>query len=121
MRGLSSYGGVSEAMDARKQSVTAVRRVRSIRCLFVQAYMPKPTWSNHHNIWRDAGVEFGEYTYYKPETCGLNFEGLIQDLKVSLLSHHSSREDVSVGNASREFDPAPRLCTQSDGGRSHRR
>lgn len=44
--------------------------------------MPKPTWSNHHNIWRDAGVEFVEYKYYKPETCGLNFEAMMDDLKV---------------------------------------
>lgn len=35
-----------------------------------------PTWSNHHNVIRDAGLEFTEYPYYKPETRGLNFEGM---------------------------------------------
>eukprot|EP00210_Caulerpa_lentillifera_P005530 g5289.t1 len=48
-----------------------------------KVYMPKPTWSNHHNIWRDAGVEFVEYKYYKPETCGLNFEAMMDDFKTA--------------------------------------
>ena len=51
----------------------------------VQIHITKPTWSNHHNIFRDAGVDKKEYRYYKPETKGLDFEGLIGDLKVSRL------------------------------------
>lgn len=43
-------------------------------------YIPKPTWSNHHNIWRDAGVEIVEYPYYDPETKGLAFEQLCSSL-----------------------------------------
>jgi aspartate aminotransferase, mitochondrial len=44
--------------------------------------IPKPTWSNHHNIWRDAGVGKKEFRYYKPETRGLDIEGMLEDLKV---------------------------------------
>uniref|UniRef100_A0A383V9K1 Aspartate aminotransferase n=1 Tax=Tetradesmus obliquus TaxID=3088 RepID=A0A383V9K1_TETOB len=44
-------------------------------------YIPVPTWSNHHNIWRDAGVAQNGYRYYKPETRGLDFEGLMEDIK----------------------------------------
>lgn len=45
-------------------------------------YISVPTWANHHNIWRDAGVQQATYRYYKPETRGLDFEGLIEDIKV---------------------------------------
>jgi aspartate aminotransferase len=45
-------------------------------------YIPSPTWSNHHNIWRDAGVPQHLYRYYKPETRGLDYEGLMADIKV---------------------------------------
>ncbi len=38
--------------------------------------------SNHHNIIRDAGLEFSEYPYFKADTKGLDFEGM----KNSLLS-----------------------------------
>lgn len=50
----------------------------------MQVHITKPTWSNHHNIFKDAGVEKKEYRYYKPSTKGLDFEGLIDDLKVGL-------------------------------------
>ena len=48
----------------------------------MQIHITKPTWSNHHNIFKDAGVDKKEYNYYKPSTKGLDFEGLISDLKV---------------------------------------
>lgn len=51
-------------------------------CAGVQIHITKPTWSNHHNIFKDAGVDKKEYSYYKPSTKGLDFEGLISDLKV---------------------------------------
>lgn len=44
--------------------------------------MPKPTWSNHHNIWRDADVQKTEIRYYKPETKGLDFDGMTEDIDV---------------------------------------
>lgn len=44
--------------------------------------IPKPTWSNHHNIWRDARVPAQEFRYYKPETRGLDYDGMLEDLKV---------------------------------------
>lgn len=40
-----------------------------------------PTWGNHWAIYRDAGLEGKKYTYYKPETRGLDFDGLIADFK----------------------------------------
>ncbi|KAK9814338.1 hypothetical protein WJX72_004134 [[Myrmecia] bisecta] len=48
-----------------------------------KVYIPKPTWSNHHNIFRDAGVEEASFRYYKPETRGLDFEGMMSDLKAA--------------------------------------
>eukprot|EP01025_Chloroclados_australasicus_P056056 TRINITY_DN6886_c0_g1_i4.p1 TRINITY_DN6886_c0_g1~~TRINITY_DN6886_c0_g1_i4.p1 ORF type:complete len:422 (+),score=52.95 TRINITY_DN6886_c0_g1_i4:55-1266(+) len=44
-------------------------------------YMPNPTWANHHNIWRDSHVEWKEFRYYKPETKGLDFEGMTTDIQ----------------------------------------
>ena len=56
----------------------------------LQVHITKPTWSNHHNIFKDAGVEKKEYRYYKPSTKGLDFEGLIDDLKVGFNSGFGS-------------------------------
>jgi aspartate aminotransferase len=46
-----------------------------------QIYIPTPTWSNHHNIWRDAQVPQRTFSYYHPESRGLDFAGLMDDIK----------------------------------------
>jgi aspartate aminotransferase len=43
--------------------------------------MPNPTWGNHIPIMKDAGMEVRKYTYYEPASRGLDFSGLISDLK----------------------------------------
>jgi len=43
-------------------------------------YIPDPTWGNHWTIFKDAGLEGKKYTYYKPETRGLDFEGLMRSI-----------------------------------------
>nr|CAA04697.1 aspartate aminotransferase 2 [Canavalia lineata] len=40
-----------------------------------------PTWGNHKNIFNDARVPWSEYRYYDPKTVGLDFEGMIEDIK----------------------------------------
>jgi aspartate/tyrosine/aromatic aminotransferase len=39
---------------------------------------------NHKNILNDAGVPWSEYHYFDPKTVGLDFEGMIADIKVRL-------------------------------------
>ncbi|KAL6330012.1 hypothetical protein AAG906_039927 [Vitis piasezkii] len=46
-----------------------------------QIYIPVPTWANHHNIWRDAQVPQRTFHYYHPETKGLDFASLMDDVK----------------------------------------
>ncbi|CAN6918788.1 unnamed protein product [Brassica oleracea] len=40
-----------------------------------------PTWGNHKNIFNDAKVPWSEYRYYDSKTIGLDFEGMIADIK----------------------------------------
>jgi len=47
-------------------------------------YMSEPTWGNHFNIFKDAHMtHVRKYRYYKEQTRGLDFEGLIEDLKAA--------------------------------------
>ncbi|KAJ6699388.1 ASPARTATE AMINOTRANSFERASE [Salix purpurea] len=46
-----------------------------------QIYMTDPTWSNHHNIWRDALVPERTFHYYHPDSKGLDFSALLDDVK----------------------------------------
>ncbi len=44
-------------------------------------YLPKETWPNHRNIAALAGVSWESYRYFDPETVGLDFQGMIEDIK----------------------------------------
>lgn len=37
---------------------------------------------NHKNIFNDAKVPWSEYRYYDPKTIGLDFDGMLSDIKV---------------------------------------
>jgi len=47
----------------------------------VKVYLSNPTWGNHRNIFADAGVEWEYYRYFDPETVGLDFKGMMEDIK----------------------------------------
>ena len=44
-------------------------------------YLPNPSWSNHHNIWRDAHVPQRTFHYYHHNSKRLNFGALMDDVK----------------------------------------
>ena len=46
-------------------------------------YIPNPTWPNHFNIVRDAGLQSKEYTYFDAKTKGINFQGFIKDIEAA--------------------------------------
>ena len=46
-------------------------------------WMSAPTWPNHPSIARYLGIGMAEYGYYDPETGGIDFVGMMQDLSQS--------------------------------------
>ncbi|RRT84035.1 hypothetical protein B296_00001996 [Ensete ventricosum] len=51
---------------------------------------------NHKNIFNDARVPWSEYRYYDPRTVGLDFDGMVADIKV-MLNAYSVRLFVRRG------------------------
>ena len=43
-------------------------------------HISNPTWGNHKAIFGKAGLPVVQYSYFKPETKGLDFEGMMADL-----------------------------------------
>ncbi|KAL2500823.1 Aspartate aminotransferase 3 [Forsythia ovata] len=43
-------------------------------------YIPQPTWGNHPEVFTSAGLSVKTYRYYSPNTRGLDFQGLLEDL-----------------------------------------
>jgi len=44
-------------------------------------YMPDPTWANHLPMAKDAGLSLATYRYYDKKTIGLDFTGMLEDIK----------------------------------------
>ncbi|MRV76100.1 aminotransferase class I/II-fold pyridoxal phosphate-dependent enzyme [Duganella sp. FT92W] len=46
-----------------------------------QVYISDPSWENHRALFESAGFKVNNYTYYDPSTAGVNFAGMLADLK----------------------------------------
>lgn len=46
-------------------------------------YIPTPSWANHKAVFDDSGLKVEQYRYYNPKTIGLDFEGMVADLKAA--------------------------------------
>jgi aspartate aminotransferase, mitochondrial len=46
-------------------------------------YIPTPSWANHAAVFSDAGMEVKKYKYYNKDTIGLDFEGMLADIKAA--------------------------------------
>eukprot|EP01018_Ginkgo_biloba_P039621 Gb_17765 [translate_table: standard] len=80
---------IKQGRVATVQSLSGTGSLR-LAAAFIQRYFPtakvlisSPSWGNHKNIFNDAGVPWSEYRYYDPKTVGLDFEGMIADIKAA--------------------------------------
>ncbi|KAK4692808.1 hypothetical protein P7C71_g4463, partial [Lecanoromycetidae sp. Uapishka_2] len=46
-------------------------------------FIPTPSWANHNAVFKDSGLEVVKYRYYNKDTIGLDFEGMVADLKAA--------------------------------------
>ncbi|MCJ1280789.1 aspartate transaminase aat1 [Xylographa opegraphella] len=44
-------------------------------------FIPTPSWANHNAVFKDSGLDVQKYRYYNKDTIGLDFEGMVADLK----------------------------------------
>ena len=44
-------------------------------------YLPTPSWANHGAVFKDSGLRVEKYRYYDKDTIGLDFEGMVADIK----------------------------------------
>ncbi|XP_021739367.1 aspartate aminotransferase, chloroplastic-like [Chenopodium quinoa] len=80
---------LKEQRVATVQSLSGTGSLRLAAAL-IERYFPgakvlisSPTWGNHKNIFNDAKIPWSEYRYYDPKTVGLDFEGMIADIKAA--------------------------------------
>lgn len=80
--------------NATVQGISGTGSLR-IGCAFLATFfpgskdlwMPNPTWGNHIPIAKHSGLNVKQYKYYNPATCGLDFQGALDDISVSNKMH----------------------------------
>jgi aspartate aminotransferase len=87
-----AYGAGSSALDRLviTQSISGTGALR-IGGAFLQRfypgakkiYIPTPSWANHAAVFKDSGLEVEKYRYYNKDTIGLDFEGMVADIKAA--------------------------------------
>ncbi|MCJ1241793.1 aspartate transaminase aat1 [Varicellaria rhodocarpa] len=48
-----------------------------------QIFIPTPSWANHNAVFKDSGLDVQKYRYYNKDTIGLDFEGMVADMKAA--------------------------------------
>lgn len=79
---------LSEGRIAITQSISGTGALR-IGGAFLQRffpgaktiYIPTPSWANHKAVFLDSGLEVKQYRYYNKDTIGLDFDGMVEDIK----------------------------------------
>ncbi|KAN0031305.1 hypothetical protein ACTA71_010394 [Dictyostelium dimigraforme] len=87
------YGDAMNGKEKRMVTVQALSGTGALRIgiIFIRKYLPagtvvyisRPSWTNHHNICKESGIQSAEYAYYDPKTKGLDFTGMINDMRAA--------------------------------------
>ncbi|KAI8958284.1 aspartate aminotransferase [Daldinia sp. FL1419] len=87
-----AYGKGSSALERLviTQSISGTGALR-IAAVFLSRfypgdktiYIPTPSWANHKAVFNDSGLKVEQYRYYDKNTIGLDFEGMLADIKAA--------------------------------------
>ncbi|KAG9456244.1 hypothetical protein H6P81_000752 [Aristolochia fimbriata] len=106
---------IQEERVATVQSLSGTGSLR-LAAAFIQRYFPdakvlisSPSWGNHKNIFNDARVPWSDYRYFNPRTVGLDFEGMIADIKAApdgcfVLLHGCAHNPTGIDPTSEEWE-----------------
>jgi len=78
-------------------------------------YLPTPSWGNHQNIFRDSGLTVKQYRYYDPNTQGLDFDGMLEDItkappKSIVLFHACAHNPTGVDPTFPQWGKLSHVC-----------
>ncbi|RIA86237.1 aspartate aminotransferase [Glomus cerebriforme] len=83
-------------------------------------FLPTPTWGNHNAVFKDSGLEVGQYRYYDKSTNGLDFNGLVEDIQNApknsiFLLHACAHNPTGVDPTPQQWDQISEIIKE----RSH--
>ncbi|CAG8496837.1 13223_t:CDS:2 [Ambispora gerdemannii] len=82
-------------------------------------YLPTPTWGNHNAVFKDSGLEVASYRYFDKSTIGLDFKGLLEDLKNApkhsiFLLHACAHNPTGVDPTREQWDEISNIIKEQE-------
>jgi len=84
-----------------------------------QIYQPTPTWGNHVPIFKFAGLEVKQYSYYDKKTCGFDEAGCLKDIakipkKSIILLHACAHNPTGVDPTEEQWKKISEVCKKQE-------
>lgn len=78
-------------------------------------WVSNPTWANHQNIFKSAGLSIEQYRYYHAQTHGKDFDAMVADLKMAkagdlVLLHGCCHNPTGIDLTEAEWHVMAKLC-----------
>jgi len=78
-------------------------------------HVSNPTWGNHNAIFKRSGLDIKQYTYYKPDTRGFDFAGMVTSLNAipsgdAILLHACAHNPTGVDPTEEQWKTIVELC-----------
>jgi aspartate aminotransferase len=111
IQSLSGTGALRVGADFMMRAISLPEETRKT------VWVPDPTWGNHNTIYKDAGFNVKTYRYYDPKTCGLDFNGLREDIKNMprnsvVLFHACAHNPTGVDPSLEQWKDLSKLCSE---------
>lgn len=116
---------LKEGRVATIQSLSGTGSLR-VGAAFIQRFMPEatiyfsdPTWGNHKAIFSDAGVPWKTYRYFDPNTTGLDFAGMMEDIEAVpdgsvILLHGCAHNPTGIDPTKEQWSEIADLCIKKN-------
>ena len=81
-------------------------------------YLSDPTWGNHNQIFAKIGMDVRKYRYFDKKTKGLDFAGMIEDLKNAtpgscVLLHTCAHNPTGVDPTMQQWKQIAQVCKEN--------
>ncbi|MCF1427639.1 MAG: aspartate/tyrosine/aromatic aminotransferase [Shewanella sp.] len=78
-------------------------------------WISNPTWANHRNVFETAGLKIKEYTYYRAEDHGMDFDAMMADLATAergdlVLLHGCCHNPTGIDPTAGQWQKIGELC-----------
>ncbi len=78
-------------------------------------WVSNPTWANHQNVFETAGLQVKEYTYYRAEDHGMDFDAMMADLATAeqgdlVLLHGCCHNPTGIDPTTEQWQQIGELC-----------